>query len=667
MNLTRGKKIAIGSVLGILSLLLIGLVFLGNFDWNRAKPWVSGRLSEAAGRPVTIQGNLALTWRHPAARGGWIPWPNLTAQNVVVTNPEWTTERSTAEIGSLAFSLNPISLLRKKIDIPLLQFDAPKLSLERAADGKNNWTFSHKKDSGWQVEVDQIVLNNGSIHFIDAIRHADVKLVIDTLDQPTGGYGVSWTMTGTYNKEKLAGKGRAGAVLSLRSQAEPYPLEAEIRAGTTTIAIQGTVTKPAKLAALDLKLALSGASMSQLYAQTGLVLPETASYSTQGRLIGNLGGEADTWRYEKFTGKMGGSDLSGTLDYTDGEPRPVLKGTVVSNVLQFDDLAPLIGADSDESKARRGALAKQPRGKILPVEQFKSDRWNSIDADVQFSAQKIVRAKELPINKLSTRVKLKDGVLSLNPLNFDMAGGTIRSDLKLDGNQKTIKAEMKVAARHLKLKQLFPAFKPMQASFGEINGDAKLSATGNSIAALLGHSNGEIKALINQGTISKLLLEEAGLNVADVILTKIVGDKQVKLNCMASDFVVNKGVMQTRSFVLDTEDAVLEIEGSIDLAQEQLGLTIKPRSKGLRLISFRAPIYVRGSFDHPEVTVDAAVLARKAGTALVLAAVAPVAALLPLIKAGPGESSECAALIADMKGKPVAPPAGKSMENAMAK
>ena len=67
---------------------------------------------------------------------------------------------------------------------------------------------------------------------------------------------------------------------------------------------------------------------------------------------------------------------------------------------------------------------------------------------------------ELPINKLTTNLHLQEGVLSLLPLNFDMAGGKMSSNITLDASGKAgknaIKATMKVTARHLKLKRLFP-------------------------------------------------------------------------------------------------------------------------------------------------------------------------------------------------------------------
>jgi uncharacterized protein involved in outer membrane biogenesis len=201
----------------------------------------------------------------------------------------------------------------------------------------------------------------------------------------------------------------------------------------------------------------------------------------------------------------------------------------------------------------------------------------------------------------------------------------------------------------------------MQATVGEVNADVSLSATGNSVATLLAHSNGELKSVINQGTVSKLLLEEMGLNIGNVVLAKLFGDKPVKLNCMVTDFAVDNGLMRSRLFVVDTEVAKLDVDGTVNLDNEKLDLVLRPDTKGLRVFSLRSPIYVRGTFKAPDVSVDKGVVAMRAGGALALAAVAPVAALLPLINAGPGETTGCAALLAQAGGKPVAPPPGKRM------
>lgn len=652
--------------MGLLVLIALLLIFLMTFNWNHAKPWLGSRISEATGRSFVIQGNLSLSW-HQSYRGepgwrSWIPWPRLAAQDVFLGNPEWAkTSPHMAEIKSLTFSINPLALLRKKIFIPTLYLDTPHLWLERLADGQNNWTFKRKDPSKWQLDLEDVVLDKGTVKLQDAVKKLDFTADIDTLDDAdTSEYGVSWKVRGTFKNAAVRGSGKAGAVLTLRDQDTPFPVEANVQVGKTTVAIDGTLTNPAHLSAVDMQLKLSGASLAHLYALSGIVLPETPPFSTKGHLVGVLKNNRGKWTYEKFTGKVGASDLSGTLEFQQREPRPLLTGTVVSKLLNFADLAPLVGADSAVSKAKRDAPQVQPTGKALPVEPFKTERWDSIDADVKFTGQKILHGEALPIEKLTTNIHLKDSVLSLTPLNFGVAGGNFISNIKLNGREKMIKAEMKISAQHLKLKQLFPTFQPMRTSLGEINGEASLSATGNSIASLLGSSNGEIKALINQGTISKLLLEQIGLNIGSIVLTKLFGDKQVPLNCLAADFTVTNGVMQERIFVIDTSDATLHITGNIDLQREQMALVIKPETKGLRIFSLRAPLYVTGSFKKPDVKVDKGVLALKTGSAIALGAAAPVAALLPLVNAGPKQQSECANLLSAIAGKPVAPPPGKT-------
>jgi uncharacterized protein involved in outer membrane biogenesis len=665
---SRTTKIVL-TVLGLLvAIPAIALVILLNYDWNKARPWLNAKASDAIGRPFAINGDLTLEWEKPAARSAghdtsWrdhIPWPHLIANDVHVSNPAGLPARDTASVSQLSFSLNPFSLLHKTIAIPTLRFETPKIDLLRNADGTNNWTFQRdEKKSEWKLDLERVVFTKGVVHLADAVEKADVTADVDTISDKT--YGISWKLRGTYHGAPVTGGGKAGAVLSLKESSVPYPIQADFRAGPNRVSAEGTITRPSKLAAIDLKLKLAGPSMARLYDFTGVLLPETPAFSTEGRLIGTLDAKSSRWTYDKFKGKVGSSDLGGRLEYQTGKPRGMLTGNVVSQQLNFADLGPLIGADSNASKTARGVAPVQPAGKVLPVETFRTERWKTVDADVKYSAQRIVRDKQLPISKLSTHLVMKAGVLTLNPLNFTIAGGNMVSNIRLDGSGRdgkdAIKATAKVTARHLKIKELFPTIEKMQATVGEINGDAQLSATGNSVATLLASSNGEIKTLINQGSVSKLLLETMGLNVGNIVLTKLFGDKPVQLNCMATDFAVTNGVMQTRVFVIDTDEAVITADGSINLVNEQLNLTMRPQTKSLRIFSLRSPLHLQGTFSKPDVSVDKGVLAMKAGGAIALATVAaPIAALLPLINTGPGQDSACGKLLAAARVKPVAPP-----------
>ena len=93
--------------------------------------------------------------------------------------------------------------------------------------------------------------------------------------------------------------------------------------------------------------------------------------------------------------------------------------------------------------------------------------------------------------------------------------------------------------------------------------------------------------------------------------------------------------MQTRAFVLETEDAVVTMEGSISLKEEVLDLSIHPQNKTLRIFTLRSPLYAKGSFRNPDVGVQAGPVAAKAGAAVALGVIAaPLAALVPLLNVG---------------------------------
>jgi AsmA family protein len=469
---------------------------------------------------------------------------------------------------------------------------------------------------------------------------------------PRDLYALGVTAKGSYHGVAVESTGKIGSVLPLRDTERPFPLQADVKVGDTRLALVGTLSAPLHLAALDLRLWLQGPTMSDLYRILGVPLPDTPPYATDGRLTGHLGTDNAALTYSGFKGRMGGSDLEGTITYERRAPRPLIKGEVVSNLLRFDDLAPIVGAPSKASKAQFSETVKQPADRALPVAPFRTERWRAIDADVTFTGRRIVKDPQLPLTDLYTHVVLKDGALTMQPLKFGVAGGTLASDISLDGSAVPLKARISMSARHLRLKQLFPTQKTMQSALGELNGDAELQATGNSPAALAATLDGEAKALVTEGKLSRLLMEAAGLNVANIVYEKLFGPRDVDIHCGAADFAANRGVLDTRTFALDTDDALIVMDGRIDLRDESVDLKIHPHTKGLRLISLRSPLYVKGTFKNPDVGVSKGALALRAGAMVVFGLLNPFAALIPLIAPSHNQPAPCDELIAKMRKAP---------------
>lgn len=639
-------KIAAIAVVVLCALFALTLALLASVDWNRAKPWLSGKVSAATGRSFAINGDLSLSWqRPPHANVGlqrFIPWPHLRAQNVVLGNPDWASSGpDMARIRQVDFSIDPFALLRKTVAVQSLVLVAPYLVLEQGAGKRANWQFQNQgKQSDWQMRIEDVGLEQGRVRYVDPEKKADVTTDIETMKDGS----VKWRSNGRFNQEALSGYGTAGAILSLQASDVPYPVQADVTVGQSKIAIDGTLTNPSHASALDVNLKILGASMADLFAFSGVLLPETPKFSIEGRLAGSIKPGSIRLRYQGFKGKVGSSDLEGTLEYIQQQPRSVLRGDVVSHYLDVADLRPMIGAGSPDPMKNKSGI-KQPPDKVLPVSPFKTDRWKTMDAQVQFTGEKILESKRLPVRHMNVRLRLDDGVLSLAPLDFDIAGGSLKTEVHIDGSKASAKGEIKMSARGLKLRELFPTIEAMHASTGQLHGDVKLDGSGNSIAALLGASNGSAQAVMTEGSVSKFILEAMGLNIGAAVAAKLFDNRQVRIDCMLADLDAKNGVMQTRTFLVDTSDELIAVNGSIDFADEKIALKIHPQTKGLRLFSLRSPLHVAGTFKKPDIGVDKGPVALKAGAAVALGTVAaPLAALLALTHPGAGEQSPCGAL-----------------------
>ena len=679
--MTRTPKILAWTFASLAVLLALVVLIIVFFDWNRIKPTINTKVSEELHRPFAINGNLAVVWRRELDEGGWrawVPWPHVVAQDLTLGNPDWSKQPQMVTLKRVELRISPLALLAQRVTIPRIDLTEPSADLQRLTDGRANWTFKfdpkdpNAEPSNWVVDIGAIGFDKGHVTLDDQSLNTQLDLIINPLGKPIPfsdivgdkaaktaqekgaapqDYAFALKVKGQYHGQKLAGEGKIGGLLALQDSARPFPLQAQVKIADTSVELAGTLTDPLNLGALDLRLKLAGSSLGNLYPLTGVTLPDTPPYATDGHLIAKLhepGGAV--FRYEEFNGKIGESDIHGSLAYVASQPRPKLSGSLLSNQLLFADLAPLIGADSNAKQKARGGESKQPADKVLPVEEFKTERWRDMDADVEFTGKRIVHSEKLPFNDLYTHLVLTDGVLSLEPLRFGVAGGKLDAQIRLNGRTEPLEGNAKLTARGFKLKQLFPTFEPMKTSFGELNGDADISGRGNSVAKLLGTANGNLKMLINDGAISRELMELAGLNVGNYVVGKIFGDKEVKINCAAADFDIKTGLATSRLFVFDTENAIIYIDGTANMATEQLDLTITPESKGWRLISLRSPLYVRGKFIKPDAGVKAVpLLLRGAGMVALGVIAAPAAGLLALVAPSGGEPNQCAPLLEQMK------------------
>lgn len=634
-------------------LLLLVVAFSVPWKLNLVRDNIAQRVEAATGRAFAVEGDIWWRWW-----GG-----RLTAERLRFANPPWAGRPQMITAEKLDATIELLPLLRdRRLVVRHVQVLRPDLWLETTADGRFNARLDREqKEERSGVDLGVVELDQGLLHFVQKHRDTEMQVRLDNnAGQGAAANKLAAKATGRWRGLAATAQGVGDPVLRLRDTTRPYALEVTIAVGETRLKGVGTITGLAHPTAADLKIQAEGASLGEWYRIVSVGLPSTPAYRTQGhvRLVDRV------WYYEEFTGRVGNSDLAGKLRFEHRPARPFIGGTLVSQRLDLHDFLPIIGKkpppptatapkDKQGRKPPPPKATKAPSATLLPQWTFSAEKWDTLDADVQFDGKSIVNVGKAPFDGLKMHVKLDDRQLALDPLQFAFAGGSLAGKLAIDGRRQPMAARVDLSGRGLHLEQLLPLMNNKRLAFGTANAKVALAGRGNSFGQMLSNADGEAQMAMGSGQISNLLLEIIDLDGQEALGFLIRGDQPVPVRCALIDVGMKDGLMSARNMVFDTNDTIIEASGRADFKNEQLDLRIKPVAKDFSLATLRVPFDMKGPFKQPKISPDKGRLALRAGAALALGAVTPLAALIALIETGPGKDADCNALVARAKSEGV--------------
>jgi uncharacterized protein involved in outer membrane biogenesis len=652
---STGLRILLVVLLFFAALVLLAACF--PWDWLRGP--LNRYVSEHTGRHFAITRKLDVKLGRTT---------RILADGIEFANPGWARDRDLVRAESAEIDIELLPLLQRRIALPRIALHRPQLGLQMEADGRRSWALGRDSaDPGTLPEIGELVVDEGSLHFVAPHWGADVKAQFALAGAGRASVAatplpLSFTAQGTWKKEVFSAQGRAGNVLSLaRTQRKPFPAELRATAGRTTLAAHGEVASLATMDGADAQVILQGRNLADLYHLLGVVMPETPQYTARF----HLAKDGEVWNASGIAAKLGNSDLEGHLAYDSAGRVGRLTGEVRSRVLDFNDLAPLVGLREQPREAASthvagsGPVAKAPRQargarnpgrKVLPTAPLDLERLHAMNADVRYTALAITHPRELPFERAKLHVQLQDAVLKLDPLDMGLAGGTVGGRMTIDARTSPATTDLRLAVRGLQLNRLFPTVKLAQASLGQVHGDILLRGRGNSIAQMLASSSGDVGVAMGSGQVSNLLLEVAGLDGGEIIKFLLKGDRNVRMRCAGAAFDVNHGQATARVLVLDTVDTVIYGEGGFNFGNETLALVLRPYPKDKSILALRSPLKLDGTFAAVRPSVEAGPLLGRAGVALALGAINPLLALAATIETGPGKDANCSAVLREATG-----------------
>lgn len=619
--------------------LIVGVLLI---DWNRLAPWAAGRATATIGREVRVE-EIEVDW-------AWDPL--VTIRGLSVTNVEWAKEPLLADVPELRLRLSIPALLRWRLELPELTLIRPVLSLEQDGKGRANWDFTSGAVAAEAAAPDQrgempligrLRIEEGRLTYHDPRRGIDLESRISTA-AVSGSEHLRLAGNGTVEGKPFEVTLQSGSLLALREGDEPYPLRLDLMAGGTSLKLDGTMREPIRMEGADLALDLSGPDLAEIFPLFGIPTPTTAPYQLAGQLQRNDG----NWRVEGLRGRVGESDLSGWVAIAPREEIPLIEAELRSRQLRLIDLGGLIGLDPGQKDP---AASVAPPGKVLPDVPVTLERLRAADMDIRFEGD-AVEVPDLPLREVDFHLKLEQGRAQLDPLRFVADIGEIAGQVTLDGRQDNPRGDFDLSIRNLGLKQFWADTRFADETDGMVGGRIRLTGHGRSLSEILGSADGDAMLVMEGGRISHLLVELAGLDVAEGLATLVEGDKPIMVRCLVADFAAQKGRLGSRMLVLDTSDTNIGGRLALDLGLERLDGRLVPEPKDFSPLTARVPIIIGGTFADPTVGVEEGDLVGKGAVATALGVfLTPLAAIIPFLDAGGGEDSPCRRLIQQARAK----------------
>jgi uncharacterized protein involved in outer membrane biogenesis len=626
----------LGSVLCLLIVVVVGGYVVLQSDFIRRE--AENRVGSAIGRATTI-GATEIVW-------GWTTHVRLS--DIKIANAEWSKQPYMLEAGVIDFRLRLPPLLTGGFEFPEITLERPKIVLERAKDGSENWSFSESPGLATAAEiaapeereeapiVDKLVVSKGKLTFIDHQKDlslsGDLRLGAGEAEQRDRvAFQADGKLEGKPIKISFAG----GSIALLQDTTKPYPLKLAIDYGQTSVDIDGEVDDPFKLTGLDLQMKLKGPDLAEIFPILGVPAPSTPPYSLKGHLTH----KGDVWQLQKMSGIVGDSDLSGNVKVDYGPKRPLLTANLLSNVLDFDDLGPLVGippatdgSEAASAQQEKTAQKMESEGELFPDVKLKTEKLRVMDMKVTLNAKKVVAENYLPIQSLEGHVEIDNGRAILKPFKMRVANGNVEGEMTLDAREDVPKVIADLALSNLDLKSFFKGSPYVDTTDGKLHARVKLTGGGKSLADVMGTGQGDIRLGMNGGALSWLLVELAGLDLGQALILYVTDDERVPIRCGAGHIALDNGIARLDRFIVDTTDSVLYLRGDANLKSQDINIEIEADAKDFSLLDIDAPVELKGKIRKPDISIGKGV---------------PI----PLIEPGDAEDVSCASLLGTVTGE----------------
>ncbi|GAB6054176.1 AsmA family protein [Magnetospira thiophila] len=620
------KKLLIGLVGLVVVLVIAVVVVLKSMDFNQYKGMIAEQAKAATGRDLMISGDIEV---------GISLTPSLMVEGVSLSNAEWGSRQEMVTLRRVEAQVSLLPLLTGTVDVQRFILKDVDALLETDKKGNGNWTFTAAEPAKAEEAsegpaalpvIREVVLENVKLTYHDGMTGKTTTAVVqsltahaDSADSP-----LAFALRLDFNGAPITVEGQIGSLAAAMAGDQPFPVNIAAEAFAAVATVNGTIARLHEAKGLDLTLQTKVASLTDSFAAAQAALPELKDIAPPPPTGIDLTVQAKDidggYALENLSLKAGKTDLNGSVTALLGDI-PSITARLTSNLVDTSDFT----GPASESAATAPAEKKtdgDKAQKVFSSDPLPLDGLKAVNADVTFKGQKVV-ADKMVIENIDLALILKNGKLTVTPLNADIFGGKVAGSVVLDGSSgKTanLNTDLKIA------KLMTGTMASTLAGQDLIKGaptdvTIKLTGAGGSVAALMGSLNGQLLVDVGQGTIDNALIDLAGGNLLTNLLPTLTGEKKdSKLACAVINAKITNGLAKlSKGIAVETSEQTIQGDGEINLKTEELDISINPQMKdavGVGAGGVAKLVKLSGTLANPGVGIDEKGVAKTAGKAV---------------------------------------------------
>jgi AsmA protein len=559
----------------IVAVIVLAIAALFIIPSERIARIVTEQFTAATGRALTISGDVSPTI---------YPVLGVRAGGISLANADWSSAGPMLTAEELSVGVQLIPLLSGTIEIEEVVITAPRVLLERRADGRANWEFqttaapatttaatpqTPAASSGGlpRISLARGVLSDASVQFNDALSGQSVSVTSLDLNVALDGGSGQAKLSGDalVNGQALSFEANSGDLNRLiAGQVEAIALAANVggvavsfdgRAGLAPLTLDGAARLQAPR--LDPVFNLIGQPAPSLPGNLGRDLAfagnVTLTPDGAGRVF--LRGASAT---------LGGNALSLEADVALGSPLSVT-ARINGGALDFSSLV------SGGSASTSGSTAPAVTATGWPTSNIDVSGLAAANANIALTAQSlnlgIVRLGALDITAVLDRSRLVTTLRQVSAYEGSITGEVVmngRGGLSLGGN---------IRANGVAMRPLLQDLADQDRLIGIANVDLQYLAVGNSMDALMRSLSGNASVSIGQGEL--LGLDLAGMLRNFDASFRGEGSKTV-FNGITATASITNGVASNSDLLFDAPLVNASGQGTVNIGAQSMNYRFTP-------------------------------------------------------------------------------------------